>query len=173
MRSLLLSLAMLLTLAGCAGPVAIDYDAGASFMKYRTYAFAPAMQKAGYLSLDGARIQAAARNALNQRGYREVPADKADMLVRYRINEVKSLDNSGVSVGFGTFHHPLGFGMMTAPPTRIIKQGQLVIELEDAGRHQVIWSATSRRLLDTDMKPVDRSRRIREIVNDMFSRFPP
>ena len=93
--------------------------------------------------------------------------------MRYRIQQVKSLDNTGVSFGFGTFHDPLGFGMMTSPPTRIIKQGQLVIELEDAHSHQVVWSATSRKLLDPDMKPAARSQRIREIVNDMFARFPP
>lgn len=169
-----LALLLLLALAGCStNPVALDYSANAPYAQYRTYAFKLNLGPDGTLSLDQSRVEQAARDALNIRGYKEVPADQADMLVRFHFNVIKSVDNSGVGMGFGSFHRPLGFGMMVQPPARIIRQRQLVMEVEDAKSHRIVWTATSRRLLDPDLGRSEKTQLINGIVNQMFSRFPP
>lgn len=173
MVKVLAALGVILLTAGCASPVTLDYSNTAHFSQYHSYAFKLDLGPNGALTLDQSRIESAARDALNIRGYKEVPADQADMLVRFHMNIVKSVDNSGVGMGFGTFHHPWGFGMMVEPPARIIRQKQLVVEVEDAKSHQIVWSATSQRLLDPDMTGPERTQRINGIVNQMFARFPP
>jgi hypothetical protein len=175
-RLLLLPLFILtLLFTACAQePVSVDYDQGAYLKTLKNYAISPPAQGAGgFQSLDNSRIEAALRTALTSRQMKEVPADKAEFLVSYRVEQDRQLDNSGVSFGFGVGSGGLGVGASTSPPTREVIEGKLIVDVIDPQKKQVVWSARANENLKESMSPAKRDELINFLVSSMFERFPP
>lgn len=169
-------LSLVLWLAACAGqPVTIDYDQAAYLKTLKTYAISPpaAAASGGFQSLDNSRIEAALRRTLAARQMQEVPADKAEFLLSYRVEPDRKLDNSGVSFGFGVGSGGLGVGASTSPPAREVVEGKLVVDVIDPAKKQVVWSARANENLKDSMNSAKRDELIGFLVNSMFERFPP
>lgn len=166
-------LLMFLLLAGCASRVVTDYDAGAQFENYQSWAFAPERQSGGFTSLDSARVESAVTRELQAKQLRSLPAEEADLLVSYKVVEEERLETYGFSYGVGVFNRPFGWGVSSAPPVREVKEGKLVVELVDSDSERVVWRAASKRYLNENQSPEYRSELIDEVVADMFARFPP
>ena len=174
--SRLLLLGLVLLLGACAqSPVSIDYDPSAYLRGLKTYAITPPGQGGAQniQSLDNSRIEAALRGVLNSRSYKEVAADKADFWVNFRVQPQHRIQESGVSYGFGFGTGNVGVGVSTGPKAKEIVEGQLVVELVDPAKKQVIWSAKANRLLKDSMSPMERDNLINSLVAAMFERFPP
>ncbi|WP_111495420.1 MULTISPECIES: DUF4136 domain-containing protein [Marinobacter] len=172
MRNLVLVLCLAL-LTGCASIVATDYDAGAQFNSYQTWAFAPDNGKDDFLSLDGARVENAVEREMGQKTMTRGPADNADLLVTYRVEEAEKLESSGFSYGLGFGRGNFGWGVSTPTDVRQVKQGKLVVEFVDRASERVVWRGVSRRYLDERQSPEDRVELIDEVVAAMFDRYPP
>lgn len=170
MRVLLVSL-FLLALTGCASNVVTDYDSGAVFGNYGSWAFAPNGED--FTSLDGGRIESAVEREMNRKAMRKVAEDEADLLVNWQIVEEERLESSGVGLGFGFGSGNFGWGLASPPPVREIQEGKLVIELVDTETDRVVWRAASRRYLNEDQSSDSRRKLIDEIVADMFKKYPP
>ncbi|BES70473.1 DUF4136 domain-containing protein [Marinobacter nanhaiticus D15-8W] len=169
-----LILVMLLGLvSGCASIVHTDYDAGASFGNYQTWAFAPNEGKSGFLSLDGARVENAIQREMRGESLTQAEPDAADLLVSYRVEDAEKLETRGFTYGFGLGRGNFGFGLSTPPDVREVKQGKLVVELVDRTSERVVWRGVSRRYLDESQSPEDRIELIDEVVTAMFDRYPP
>ncbi len=173
MRQLVLSVCLMgsLLLAGCASKVSYDYNPDYPFASQDSFAF-DTKTKSGASSLDERRLRTAIEQALAAKGVRET-SEAADMRVRYRIEDTRRLESSGLSFGFGIGAGHGGIGVSTAPPAREVKEGQLVLEIIDPARDEVIWSAVSRRNLRADMEPRERAKFIDEIVREMLANYPP
>jgi hypothetical protein len=171
MRFMILLITVWLT--GCASSVVIDHQAGATFSDYRSYAFAERSSDDGVRSLDDERIEQAVIRQLARHNLTRVPADQADVLVRYRVEEAVQLESSGFSYGFGFGRDSLGVGLATAPDRRAVKEGKLVVELVQRDGRQVVWRGTGQRNLTERMKPDQRTALIERLVQDMFDRYPP
>lgn len=172
MRMFLLSLFMMV-LTGCASNVVTDYDSGAVFGNYGSWAFAPNGDGERFTSLDGGRIQSAVERELNRKAMRKVDAEEADLLVTWQVVEEERLERSGVGLGFGFGSGNFGWGLASAPPVREVQEGKLVIELVDTDTDRVVWRAASRRYLNEDQSTESRRELIDEIVADMFEEYPP
>lgn len=173
LRIALLMLA--LVLGACASaPVSIDYDAARPVPPAKTYALVAPVAEAGvpFQSLDNNRIEAALRQQLGARKLQEVARDKADILLVYRVEQQRKLDDSGFSVGFGVGSGNLGLGMSTGPAAKEIREGVLVVDVVDPSVQQVVWSARANRYLQESMKPEQRSALINELVAAMLASFP-
>lgn len=178
-RASLLQLVLLIgiALSGCAPYAAIDYDTGARFDGYKSYRFAE-NGKNNVLSLDASRIEPALKKALEQEGFVLADSgDKADLKVRYGIEQERRIESHGprYSLGFGFGHHPFGLhgGHHSYKRAREIKEGQLVVNLVDTERQQVIWEGVAKRNLTESMGPRDRTRLINRVVKAMFEQYPP
>jgi len=173
MRQLVFSVCLMgsVLLAGCASNVSYDYNPDYPFASQDTFAF-DTKTKTGASSLDERRLRTAIEQALATKGVRE-SSDAADVRVRYRIEDTRRLESSGLSFGFGIGAGHGGIGVSTAPPAREVKEGQLVLEIIDPARDEVIWSAVSRRNLRADMEPRERAKFIEEIVREMLANYPP
>ncbi len=169
MRGVLIWIA-LLSLAGCASPVLVDYQSDTAFGDYTTYAFAGGE---GTRSLDGQRIEQAAAPMLEQRGLNPVDADEADLLVRYHVRETRRIESTGFSFGFGYGRDNVGLGLGTSPEVYEVREGRLVLEFEDRTAEQVIWRAESRHDLGPDLTGDKRRQRIEKLVGQMFQQYPP
>lgn len=171
LRLTLVLLAMVL--GACArAPVSIDYDAARPVPPAKTYALTAPAAGAQYQSLDNSRIEAALRQHLAARKLQEAERDRADILVAYRVEQQRKLDDSGFSVGFGVGTGNLGLGMSTGPAPKEIREGVLVVDVVDPRLQQVVWSARANRYLQDGMKPDQRTALINELVAAMFNGFP-
>ena len=169
-------LALILMLGACAqDPVSFDYDPAAYLRGLKSYAITqpPAAPGSQYQSLDANRIEAALRTTLNGHGFQEVPADKADFWLNYRVERQHKLQESGVSYGFGFGTGNLGVGVSTGPQAKEIVEGKLVVDVVDPAKKQVIWSAKANRFLKDSMSALDREQLINSLVAAMFQNFPP
>lgn len=160
-------------LTGCVSTVALDYQDGAPFPEYQSYAFAGSDAGADEVrSIDGARIEQAVDREL-QGKLDKVDADTADLLVRYRVDDSVRIETTGFGYGFGFGRDRLGIGVATVPDAREVKEGKLVVELVERESRQMIWRAVGQRNLTEQMKPASREALINRLVKDMFERFPP
>ncbi|NPU91143.1 MAG: DUF4136 domain-containing protein [Gammaproteobacteria bacterium] len=179
-RLLLPLLSLLLFLTACTqAPVSFDYDQSAYLKTLKTYAIsAPASTNGGFQSLDNNRIETALRSALAGRQMQEVPADKADFLVSYRVEADRQLDTSGVSFGFGVSGGGggmggIGVGASTGPKAKEVVEGKLVVDVIDPQKKQVVWSARANENLTDSMNSAKRDKLIGFLVTTMFEGFPP
>lgn len=172
MRVFLVSL-LLLGLSGCASNVVTDYDSGAAFGHYGSWAFAPNGEGRGFTSLDGGRIESAVEREMDRKALRKMEDNEADLLVSWEIVEEERLERSGLGLGFGFGSGNFGWGLSSAPPVREIQEGKLVLELVDTDTDRVVWRAASRRYLNENQSSESRRKLIDEIVTDMFEEYPP
>ncbi len=149
---LALLLATALVLGGCAttgGPrVHTDSDPAASFDGYRSFGFAQPLgtDRQGYQTLVSQRLKAAAQREMEARGYRYVE-DGADLLVNFgaRLDEktrVRSTPEPAFGGWYGWRHYDTWLGYRDRVDVREYEQGTLTIDLVDARRKQLVWSAT-------------------------------
>lgn len=164
---------MVLMLAGCTANVVTDYTPAGRFGEYASWAYAPEESDSTIVSLDDTRVKAALERELKRKGLRQLPADEADLLVRWQIVEEERLEQSGVGLGFGFGSGHFGWGVAAPPPVREVKEGKLVVELVDTDTMQVVWRAASRRYLRESQSPESRRELIDEVVAEMFSHYPP
>jgi hypothetical protein len=160
-------------LVGCASTVAIDYQPDATFANYHSFAFAEQTKEEEARSLDGERIEQAINHELTTRGFKSLPPDQADLLVRYRVEDTLQLKSSGFGYGLGFGRDSLGIGLSTRPDTRATKEGKLIVELVQRDSRQVVWRGAGQRNLTEQMKPEQRTNLIKRLVRDMFERYPP
>lgn len=174
---ILMAVVVALTLSGCASKVLTDYDSAAAFSNYTSWAYASVdeiqRQNQSFLSLDGARVQSAIEREMSRKGLREVTGDEADLLVSWQVVEEEQLDSTGVSYGLGFGRNSFGWGVATAPPVKVTKEGKLVLEFVDSDTSRVVWRAASRRYLNERQSSKDRQKLIDEVVTDMFKEYPP
>lgn len=163
-------LALLVT--GCASNVATDYDSQAPFATYSSYAFEPG-QSERVQSLDDSRVRNAVDQAMVEEGLEKVPADEADLWIRFRFEDERKYESTGFSYGLGMFNSPFGFGLSTRPEARPVRQEKMVLEMFEPSENRVIWQGKSRQHLTENMGPETRAELIEELVENMFKQYPP
>ncbi len=173
MRTLLTILVVALAATGCARHAVVDYQPGAPFGDYATWAWAEKDGEERVRALDGSRIEKALEEKLRARGFEQVERDRADLLVRYAVEERTRLDQSGFGLGLGMGRGGVGVGIGTRPPAREVKEGHLVVELAERESRQVIWRGVGQRALTEGMEPRRRSELISKQVDELFDRYPP
>ena len=174
---LLMAMLISAVLTGCASDAVIDYDQAVRFGQYSSYYF-EGRDDENVQSLDASRIEKVLKRELEKEGFtRADKNDQADLMVRYRIDEQRRVESYGprFGLGFGFGHHPFRIGGTHHGFTRAreIREGELVVELVDPQRQQVIWQGRARRNLTESMGPNERAQLIERVVRAMFDRYPP
>ncbi len=162
-----------LALVGCASNVVTDYDSATQFINYSTWAYAEDAGADSFLSLDGGRVKSAVERELARKSIGLTNVAEADLLVNWHIAKEDRLEQSGLGLGFGFGTGNFGWGLSAPPPVREVTEGKLVIELADAQSRQVVWRAASKRYLNENQSPETRRKLIDEVVEEMFSNYPP
>jgi len=157
--------------AGCSSmSVSRDYDDAFSFAGLATYAWleAPAAERA---IAPGAaeRVRAAVDRELTARGFREVPVERAELVVAARGGTADRQVYDTYGYGTGRWW---GYGNTTSVQ-RTETEGTLTIDLFDAGRRELVWRATATDALDPGATPEQRTEKVDEAVAKMFEGFPP
>jgi len=148
MRSVAIPLVTALLACGaCVGPdVRTDFDPGAEFDRFKTYAFAGLtdLNKGGLLdnSLVRKRLEHMVDEQLTLKGLRQVSLEQhPDLLVHYWVGVVEKqrVETMAPAAGAGVWRGGYGYRNVT---TYEYKEGTLVVDLVEAGKNELVWRAS-------------------------------
>jgi hypothetical protein len=123
--------------------------------------------------LDTPRLLSAIEDVLREKGYQQ--SEDADLLLNiFSETYEEAAPGSSVGVGLGGTGGDVGGGVSVGIPISSsgLKQ-QIVFDLIDTGRDQLIWQAISTDGFRENMPPQKRGERLRAIAYKVFSGFPP
>ena len=160
----------------CTSPkVGYDYDRGANFSRYHTYAWVSGAQEAtGDRRLDSslvdARIRTAIERELQAKGYLASSNASPDFLVAYHAGMKDLLKGASTQNYIGDRVHGT---FTTISDIQAYNEGTLLIDIVDAESHQLIWQASAQADVDQSLDPKERDARVNDIVRVMLLHFPP
>jgi hypothetical protein len=174
-HSLSLALAVLAPALLLAQKTSYDYDKGASFASYKTYALKDGT-KVGQPLIDS-RIVAALEAQLAAKGLTK--SESPDVFVVYHVAFDKQKDISTYSSG-GAGYGPYGWGWgggwaggTTTTQIKDILVGTLVVDIADAKKSQLVWRGMGVKEVDTHAKPEKRDKSINSALEKIFKNYPP
>jgi hypothetical protein len=162
-----------------------DFDPGADFSDWRSYAWYPSgSEPTGDPRLDNpllhARIQTAIDRDLAARGYTKVVDRTPDFYVNYHLSTEQRLDvrimNTGYAGGpYGRGWGGAGWGGVGWTETRVdqYEEGTLVIDLVEEDERRLVWRGSGTRRLSRDPNPERVTKHVNEAVNEILAQFPP
>ena len=179
-----------LSIAACeTAKVGYDYDPSANFSAYHTYEWAVAKQeKTGDRRADSPdvdiRIRTAVGAQLRLKGYTKPPSGQPDFYVAYHIGvNNMTLDSSTQYFSEGMGGHPFTYSadtrtmgkkpQATVSDTPSYMTGALLIDVIDAASKKLVWRGTASGEINPGLTSEERDERIRGLVHEMFTHFPP
>jgi len=182
------AVAACLPLAACESPGGkVSVLTGTTPLSGSTYAWAPAQTESGDPRVDNdimrERIRTAIDTNLAAKGYRQVDAAQAKLLVSYHVGLKSGTDYSATSMGGGPGMAcgvrgcigGYGWGMYGAPmdvDVRAINytEGAVMLDLVDTASGKLAWRAISQKRVDEKDATQDG---LNAIVADMVKTLPP
>lgn len=193
---LLVTACILALAAGCASfSVNYDYDPQYNFAKLKTYDWIPAPEKAPADEFVVKQVKAAVDKGLKAKGYSLSP-QKPDFMIALHGGKEKRVDVQqwGYSYGrYGYYGGPYGAQPYWAPRpyygyyggpgqdyyyrtgTDVYEYeiGTLVVDFVDSATKELIWRGTAVGIVDPSLSPVERDRKVNEVITKMLENFPP
>ena len=168
--------ALLLFVAACSSPqLGYDFDRGADFSRYHTYAWVSAAQdvtgdKRLDSSLVNARIRAAVDAQLRAKGYLASSNGSPDFLVAYQAGLKDMMKGASTQNYIGDRVHGTYTTISDIQPYH---EGTLTIDIVDAGSRQLVWQASAKADVEQSLGPEQRDARVHSVVRAMLAHFPP
>lgn len=153
-----------------AGSVTYDYDRGADFSRYKTYAWTRGTELTD--ELNHARVVRAVDAQLAAKGLTRVePGARPQVIVAYHASFERNLEIHGFSHGWG----PFGLGPDRTGSARLqpVLVGTLVVDVIDAGTKAIVWRAVASSDINPATSPQKRDQKITGVTAKMFKNFPP
>lgn len=153
---------------------AADYDKGANFGEYKTFAFfKTGIDKAEISDLDKRRILRAIEAELLAKGY--IKSDEPDLLISLFTKSQQRVDvynnTWGMGAwGWGGWGPGWGWGW-NQPSVSTSTQGTLYIDLIDANKKELVWQGMGTGYLSRNVEK--KEERIGEFVNEIMEKYPP
>lgn len=168
--------ALLLFVAACSSfQVGYDFDRGADFSRYHTYAWlAAAQETTGDKRLDSslvnARIRAAVDAHLRGKGYLASSNGTPDFLITYHTGMKDMMKGASTQNYIGDRVHGT---FTTISDIQPYHEGTLTIDIVDAASRQLIWQASAQADVEQSLGPEQRDARVNNVVRAMLAHFPP
>ena len=175
-RTCALAVAMaLLPVIAAAQKTTYDYDKGAPFAEFKTYALKDGT-KTGNELIDK-RVIAAIEAQMTAKGLTKNDSTP-DVYVVYHLAFDQQKDISSFSSGpmYGGYGWGWGGGWGTTTTdvrVREILVGTLAIDVIDAKKKQMAWRGLGTKEIDTHAKPDKRDSNINKAVEKIFKNYPP
>ena len=150
--------------------VTYDYDRGADFSKFKTYAWVRGTNLND--ELNHKRIMRAVDTQLGSRGFvKSETAANADVLVAYHASFDRNLQINGFSSGWGGYRFG-GTRSGTATVDEIVV-GTLAIDMVDAKTKTIVWRAMATKEIDSKANADKREKNINRAAEKIFKNYPP
>ena len=174
-RFLTLVLSLLAVTWAIAQNVQYNFDKEADFSKYKTYKWVHLKDVAQLDELTEKQLVAALDAELARKGLSKTEADTADLYVGYQvaIKEERQFTTYSTGWGYGPGWRA-GMGSTTTyGETSTIHIGELVMDMYDAGKHDLVWRGVATKTLDPKAKPEKRQKNIEKAVAKLLKNYPP
>ncbi|HEY1801561.1 MAG TPA: DUF4136 domain-containing protein [Terriglobales bacterium] len=157
----------LLTTTVWAQHVKVDWDKSASFVSYKTYAWAKGTPPQNQLMAQ--RISDGIDRELSEKGFQKVDANSnPDLIVLYRTAIESNTQFN--TMGTGGWGWRWGGGMTTTTVDQI-PTGQLSVDIGDAKTKKLLWLGSASDTISD--KPEKNEEKINKALDKMFKKFPP
>ncbi len=160
--------------------VVSDYDKGADFNSYKSYAFyKTGIDKAQISDLDKKRILKAIDAELSSRNF--VKSKDPDLLVSIFTKEREQVDvynnrfYGGWGWGYGYWNPWMWYGGFGPYGNNVSTrtEGSLYIDLIDAKTKELVWQGRGVGVLGNSNNIEKKEQRIREFVSEILQKYPP
>ncbi len=177
-RFMAAAVASMALLAGCASTPSVrsDYDKSADFGSFRTFGFLDQGTEAKSLAIQ--TLEAAATREMEARGYKL--AAEPDLLVHFTgkledRTDVQSVPGPmyGPGYGYGGWYGAPygGWNYSSQVTTRHYQVGQLVMDIVDRSKRQVVFQAGIQKTVTKEMLN-NREQALNKAVTNMFATYP-
>jgi len=164
---------------GCETSVDTHHDDEVDFSRYQTWAFAPEVaERDPELTPDDRSaekgMQGAIEDELAARGYVQLPADRAQLLVLYHVSLTRRMEAADIDRYYGLNNAYFGGQMKGARPVATsYDEGSMVIDLIEREGRERVWRGLGRTRMDASKTPSDVRRDIRDAVSEVMKGYPP
>jgi uncharacterized protein DUF4136 len=176
MRKCLLLAIVLFTLGvGCvaAQSASVTFDKNTDFYKYKTYKWVSIKDASPVEELTADQLVGTVEAALAKKGLTKSNADNVDLLIGYQVakNGDKHLNHYAVGSAYGS---AAGATSATGGATTTsVHSGQLVLDMYDSGKKQLVWRGVVSDAIDPNDKPEKKQKRMDKAVEKLLKDYPP
>jgi hypothetical protein len=162
--------------------VRYNFDSSADFSKYKTYKWVDIKGSDHANDLVQKQIMSAFDAQLAQKGLTKTDADSADLYIGYQtaVGTEKQFTSFNTGWGYGPGWYGGGWygggGMSsstTTGTTSTIYVGQLVLDMYDAQKKDLVWRGTASKTLDPKAKPEKQQKNLAKAVAKLLKNYPP
>lgn len=154
--------------------VTYDYDKGADFSKYKTYAYSEESQKLPIDQINRRRVFDAVNNLMVSKGFSE--SKDCDLIVDLHLKATQMVQATATTTGagYGPYRYGWGAGYST---TRIDynehTDGTMFISFVDAKTKKLVWQGIGTRTINEDLNPDRREESINYSISQILNNYPP
>ena len=158
--------------------VRYNFDKSTDFTKYKTYKLVPIKGATEVNELVDKQIKAGIEAQLSQKGLTKADGDDADLLIGYQtaIGQEKEFTSYntgwGYGPGWGRGWYGGGNGMTTGQ-TSTIYTGQLVVDMYDSAKKDLVWRGVVSKTIDPNAKPDKQEKNLTKALTKLFKKYPP
>jgi len=168
-----LQISLLVLLVSSCSPIRVNYDfeKGTDFTQYKTYNYYVDMQT-GLSELDTKRILNAIETNLKIKGI--TLSDDPDFLINIKSSEYQEAQSSSLGVGVGGGGSYGGGAVSVGIPIGQAKVNrQVTVEFVDENKTGLFWQAVSESSLNPNLTPGKREEKLNAIVTQILTEYPP
>ena len=175
MKKCLLLVFVFLTLGVCANgqSASVTFAKEIDFGQYKTYKW---VNIDGALRLDdltAEQLVASLDMQLSKKGLAKAPPDGGDLLIGYRVTAEGDKHFNQSSVG-GSYGSAVGSGSATGKvDVMTVHSGQLVLDMYDAGKKQLVWRGIVTDAFDPEAKPEKKQKHLEKALEKLLKDYPP
>jgi Domain of unknown function (DUF4136) len=175
MRKYFLFAILLVTIPGgrvTAQTVNVNFAKDADFLQYKTYKWVTMKDGLQLDDLTAEQLRATVDVELAKKGLTKSNAEKTDLLVAYQMARPgqKQLSHFNVGASYG----PTTGGSVTAgASTATVHTGQLVLDMYESTKRQLVWRGVVADAIDADAKPAKKQKHMDKAIEKLLKGYPP
>ena len=151
--------------------VQTDYEKETDFSNYSTYNYFSDLET-GLSELDEKRLIKNLDAAMQTEGI--LLSEEPDFLINIESGIYQTPRNSTVGVGVGGTGRNVGGGVSVGIPIgQENVQREIIFDFVDSQKDMLFWRAISKSSLNENATPVEREKKLKELVEKVLSKYPP
>ena len=151
--------------------VQTDYDKETNFSNYSTYNYFSDLET-GLSELDEKRLINILDAAMQTEGI--LLSEEPDFLINIQSGIYQTPRNNTVGVGVGGTGRNVGGGVSVGIPIGNANvQREIIFDFVDSQKDMLFWQATTKSSLNENATPVEREKKLKDIVEKALSKYLP
>ena len=174
-KYILISLTALFILAGCSTvSVTEDYDPGADFSTYNTFAIYKGTIEGSILEsapLVKKRVLEAISNEMVKKGFTETDTSDADLLIYSQAGTTEKMNVTDYGYRYGSWWGPYPYGRNI--DVSYYTQASVIIDFVDNAKDELVWRGIGTGVVQESGTPEERQEKIDNAVAKILEQYPP